>query len=103
MRFMATVTILAFSCGLAAAGPVETGQQLVETNCAACHAVGATGTSPHTSAPPFREVVTRYDPSALEEALAEGILVGHPDMPQFELTPEQVDAVIAYLGSLRQP
>lgn len=103
MRLVIALTLCAFSVSIATAGPVDTGRQLVETNCSACHAVGTSGTSPHKSAPPFREVVTRYDPSALEEALAEGILVGHPDMPQFELTPDQIDAVVAYLGSLRQP
>jgi len=36
----------------------------------------------------------------LQEALAEGITVGHPDMPEFELLPEQVASFLAYLKSL---
>lgn len=78
------------------------GQRLVETNCSPCHAVGRTGDSPNAAAPPFRIVVTRYEPEALEEALAEGIMVGHPDMPEFELTPREIDAVVAYLKTLRR-
>jgi hypothetical protein len=30
----------------------------------------------------------RYPLEALEEALAEGIVTGHPDMPQFALEPD---------------
>ncbi|MFN8831485.1 MAG: c-type cytochrome [Labrys sp. (in: a-proteobacteria)] len=103
MRSVIGLLVVAGSTGLAAAGPVETGRGLVEANCAVCHAIGPSGTSPHSAAPPFRDVVKRYDPSALEEAFAEGILVGHPDMPAFELKPEQIEAVIAYLGSLKTP
>jgi cytochrome c len=39
---------------------------------------------------------------ALEEAFADGrIYSGHPDMPEFIATPEQVDAIIAYIASLQ--
>ena len=37
---------------------------------------------------------------SLEEALGEGIAVGHPDMPQFELDGQQIDDLLAYLASL---
>jgi mono/diheme cytochrome c family protein len=36
----------------------------------------------------------------LGEALAEGITVGHADMPEFVLEPDEIDAFIAYLESL---
>jgi hypothetical protein len=36
----------------------------------------------------------------LQEALAEGIVVGHPDMPEFELAPKQIAAFLSYLKSL---
>ena len=80
--------------------PAAMGLRLVEKNCARCHAVGAAGASPHTEAPPFRDLHNRYPPEALGEALAEGISTGHPDMPEFVLTPAQVAAIIAYIGSL---
>jgi cytochrome c len=39
---------------------------------------------------------------ALEEALpTAGSIPGHPDMPEFIATPEQVDAIIAYIASLQ--
>jgi hypothetical protein len=44
-----------------------------------------------------------YRVDTLEEALAEGISVGHPAMPQFAFAPEEVDALIAYLDSIQTP
>ena len=32
--------------------------------------------------------------------LAEGIVTGHADMPEFVLTPDEIGAVISYLESL---
>lgn len=34
------------------------------------------------------------------EALAEGIVTGHPDMPAFTFSPTQIGAIIAYIKSL---
>lgn len=76
------------------------GKRLVETNCARCHAIGPTGTSTHPDAPPFRSLHLRYPIEDLQEALAEGISTGHPDMPEFVASPDQIEAIIAYIGSL---
>ena len=38
----------------------------------------------------------------LEEALAEGILTGHPDMPEFAFPPEDIGAIIAYLRAVQE-
>lgn len=80
---------------------VERGRMLAEENCARCHAVGSTGDSPFDEAPPFRVVAERYPPSFLAEALAEGIVVGHPEMPAFVFDDPDIDGLIAYLESLR--
>ncbi len=77
------------------------GLALVTKNCARCHATGATGDSPHKDAPPFRSVVTRYPLENLAEALAEGIVSGHPDMPEFVFPPDEIDAILSYLGKLK--
>ena len=39
----------------------------------------------------------------LEEALGEGILSGHPDMPEFVFESADVGAIIAYLKSIQEP
>lgn len=77
------------------------GHDLLRANCARCHAIDASSASPNAKAPPFREVVKKYEPDALEEALAEGIVTGHNDMPEFQFEPNQLTAIIAYLNTLK--
>jgi mono/diheme cytochrome c family protein len=79
---------------------IKHGQEIAQHLCARCHAIGPEGQSPHPSAPPFRTIVAKGHPENLEEALGEGIVVGHADMPQFQFTPRDVGALIAYLKSL---
>lgn len=78
------------------------GEALLTKNCARCHALGATGDSAHAQAPPFRQVVTRYPLDDLAEALAEGLSTGHPDMPEFVFQPSEIDAILAFLGELKE-
>ena len=78
------------------------GRALVERNCGMCHAVGKTGRSRDRQAPPFRELHQRYDVEMLGEALAEGILTGHPAMPEFRFEPPEVIAIIYYLRSIQE-
>ena len=79
---------------------VAKGRALAEANCARCHNLEKTGDSPFVPAPPFRIISKNYKPSDLEEALVEGIVVGHPAMPEFELTGEQAAALGAFIDSL---
>ena len=76
------------------------GRSLVEANCSRCHAVTSSDRSPHPDAPAFRLLSRRYPMETLAEALAEGISTGHPDMPEFVASPAQIDAIIAYIGSI---
>jgi len=93
----------------AAVTPVETGtpltrgRALVEARCSSCHAVGPVGESPVSPAPPFRTLGQRYPVADLQEAFAEGISTGHPQMPQIQLEAGQVRDLIAYLESIQSP
>jgi len=78
----------------------EEGREFAEQNCARCHAVAAAGESALAAAPPFRTFAGKWPLESLAEALAEGIMVGHPEMPTFVLTTVQIDALIAHLASL---
>ncbi|AXK80858.1 cytochrome c [Pseudolabrys taiwanensis] len=80
----------------------EHGAELLQKECASCHAVGRTGDSPHKFAPPFRTLGQRYPIESLEEALGEGIVSGHPDMPEFKFDADDVGDIIAYLKSIQQ-
>jgi cytochrome c len=76
---------------------VHAGAALAQRLCAACHAIGATGASPMEEAPAFRRLGERYPPGVLAEAFAEGVIVGHPAMPEFELVPVEIENLIAYM------
>lgn len=78
------------------------GRRLAEIYCARCHAIGTEGESRHPMAPTFRTLSRNYPVNSLEEAFAEGILVGHRDMPEFQLEPQQIDDLVAYLQSIQE-
>lgn len=82
---------------------IENGREIVEMQCAFCHAVRPGTASPRADAPSLTMVLEDYDPDALADDFREGIHVGHPDMPDFNLGPIGTDSVLAYLVSIREP
>jgi len=90
----------ALSSLAAAQTPEERGREIAEKQCARCHAIGREGASRLPLAVPFRELPKRYPIQQLGEALAEGIVTGHPDMPEFAFEPPQIEALLAYLESV---
>jgi mono/diheme cytochrome c family protein len=78
----------------------ERGHGIVKSLCSRCHAVEKRGASPRKEALPFREISKRYPLRNLEEALAEGIVTGHNDMPAFQFEPDEIDAILAYIDSI---
>ncbi len=84
-----------------AASPAELrGKAFAGTHCARCHSIERTGQSPFNPAPPFRTLHLRYPIETLGEALAEGIATGHPAMPEFELSPDQIHDLLSFLKTL---
>lgn len=100
--FGAAALLLASIQPAAAAADLKLGQTLLARDCGQCHAVGRTGNSPVKDAPAFHTLGTRYPVDALEEALGEGMMSGHPDMPEFKYDSEQVGAIIDYLKSIQR-
>ncbi len=101
--WMAALVLAAgLPAGDASAASIQRGQTLARTYCASCHAIDRTSPSPLTIAPPFRDLHRRYAVENLSEALAEGIMTGHPSMPQFRFDPDQVEDFIAFLKSLER-
>jgi mono/diheme cytochrome c family protein len=76
------------------------GKRLALTYCARCHAIDRVSPSPLKIAPPFRNLHERYPVEMLEEALAEGIVTGHPTMPEFRFDGDQIGDFIAFLKTL---
>lgn len=76
------------------------GKAILSQQCARCHAIERQGPSPLAGAPPFRDVHRKHPIDQLAEAFAEGIVTGHPAMPEFIFSPEEIDAILAYLATL---
>jgi cytochrome c len=81
---------------------LKQGEALVSKNCGRCHGIGRTDASKHPQAPLFRKLSKRYPIESLEEALGEGIISGHPDMPEFQFDADDVGAIVAYLKSIQE-
>ena len=105
-RHVAALLTLAASLGTANAQPLDPSPQrglnFVRANCARCHSIDKVTASPITVAPPFRDLHKRYPVESLEEALGEGIVTGHPMMPEFRLDPGQITDLIAFFKSLER-
>ena len=99
--FIALTAIILMFPAMDAAAQERSGAEIARLDCGACHAVSRDDTSRQPTAPAFRRLGERYDVEGLAEALAEGISVGHPSMPQFTYPPDEIDRLIAYLKSLQ--
>jgi cytochrome c len=96
----AIVTLL-LTTPVSAASPAEQrGRTFALNNCARCHSIDRVTESPLRIAPPFRTLHLRYPVETLGEALAEGIVTGHPTMPEFRLDPDQIHDLLSYLKTL---
>jgi cytochrome c len=80
----------------------QRGLTFVRVNCAQCHAIDKVSVSPLTIAPAFRTLHLKYPIENLRRPLSEGIVAGHPTMPQFRLEADQVTDVISYLETLER-
>ncbi|WGJ15219.1 c-type cytochrome [Methylocapsa sp. D3K7] len=76
------------------------GRQLAERVCSACHQISAASPNPGQSsgAPSFVDISQM--PSASELSIKVFLRTPHPSMPNFILSPEEIDSVTAYILSL---
>jgi cytochrome c len=96
----AILLLIASTAGGRAADP-RAGEVFAMENCSRCHAIGGVGVSPNRKAPTFRSVVRKYKLEDLEEGFAEGIVTGHNTMPEFTLTPRQIEDLLAHMRRLK--
>lgn len=98
--FLSFVLVSVVEANEATDTDVAKGKLIAEELCSGCHAVSKQGESPFDQAPPFRDVVAKWPVETLAEALAEGIVVGHEAMPEFQFGPEALGHILAYLSTL---
>ena len=121
MRIMANrgnrISIAAGLLGLAAAlavrqpassaepapGPSHPGLTIAQGTCGGCHAVERHGLSPNPKAPPFAAIVNR--PGVTPETLSSWLRDAHnyPEEMEFYLEGPEVDQLVAYMLTLRDP
>lgn len=82
------------------AGDAREGRRVAETWCANCHRISPTGPGPANDAAPAFAAVAAM-PSTTEMALRAFLQSSHRNMPNFQLSTDQTDNLIAYILSLR--
>ena len=105
MRALAALMLTAAMAAPAAAqtepGDVRSGQRLAATWCANCHRVAPGGPGPSTdAAPTFRSIAQMASTTSM--SLRVFLQTPHPSMPDYRLTREELDDVVAYILSLRR-
>jgi mono/diheme cytochrome c family protein len=93
-------SILFLTSASAQSADPSLGRHLAETVCSACHQIDAAALNPEPSsgAPSFVDIARMR--SANELAIKVFLRTSHPTMPNFILTPEEIDSVTAYILSL---
>lgn len=79
------------------------GLLIAQNSCGGCHAAGRTGSSPNPDAPPFVTIANRegLTPEALATWLRD--IHHYPTEMGFVLERNQVEALVAYMMTLRYP
>ncbi len=76
------------------------GRRVAEANCAVCHAISLVGRSDNPEAPPFRLLTRTRSLAELRADMAGNLFTRHPEMPDFEPTPQQLDDITNFIGSI---
>jgi cytochrome c len=98
---IALLTLIFASMPTMAETPQQRGEVLARGMCSACHAIGKTGNSKYPGAPRFRTLDKVTNLSKLSVRLQGGLLTGHEGMPLFRFSPDDADAMVAYIRSIQ--
>ena len=93
----------ASSAGPVRSLPANRGLTAAQGTCGGCHAVERHGVSPNPKAPPFAAIVNR--PGVTPETLSSWLRDAHnyPEEMEFYLEGPEVDELVAYMLTLRDP
>lgn len=75
------------------------GHRLAESWCQACHAIEPHMAGTYDGAPSFSAIANRRGTTAL--SLKVFLKTSHQDMPNLVISPEQADALVSYILSLK--
>jgi mono/diheme cytochrome c family protein len=87
----------------AASTTASRGQAFAQASCSGCHAIGRFGSSSNPNAPPFPAIVNQQELTS--ETLSTWLRGAHnyPSEMDFYLREPEVDALVAYMLTLRDP
>ena len=91
------------SAGQAAPGEPHPGLAFAQASCGGCHAVERLGVSPNPDAPPFAAIVNQEGLTAETLSTWLGDAHNYPEEMEFYLEKPEVDQLVAYLLTLRDP
>jgi len=103
------VAALGLAAGVAACQTVPSAEQhqrglaFAQASCGGCHAVERNGVSPNPKAPPFAAIVNQQ--GLTDRTLGTWLLDAHnyPEEMEFYLKGPEVDALVDYMITLRDP
>jgi mono/diheme cytochrome c family protein len=96
MKKVVLIALLLLAAGSAcAAGDAEAGHKLAQLWCTSCHIVDNSPQGADT-APPFPTIAQRHHDRSWIRAW---ITAPHPPMPNFNLSRQQIDDIVAYLDT----
>ncbi len=83
----------------ASAFDAKTGETLATRWCSKCHLVGPGGTA-SDAAPTFEDIAN--DPARTRDRLRTWMADPHPPMPDLSLSRDEIEAILAYIDTLRE-
>ena len=92
---MTTTGLLAW-----AGGDRDAGSSLVHKWCSGCHVVDSSGEG--TDAAPSFQIIAQ-DHGEDQTWLRAWLVAPHPTMPDFNLSRDEIDGIVAYLSGLEKP
>lgn len=105
MRGLAVLVLLGAAASPALAQPepgdARAGRRLAATWCANCHQIGPGGPGPANDAAPSLPAIAAM-PSSTSMSLRVFLQSPHGNMPDYRLTREEMDDVVAYILSLKR-
>ncbi|MFM7343954.1 MAG: c-type cytochrome [Tagaea sp.] len=97
---VALAAVWAVPAGAQSTGNALAGQTLARQWCASCHLISGTEGRTSDAAPPFEAVARRA--STTETSLWVFLQTPHRQMPNYTLTRQETDDVVAYILGLRR-
>jgi mono/diheme cytochrome c family protein len=99
VALIGTIGIVTTPAGAETTDP-SLGRHLAETTCSKCHQIDANSPDPKTSpeAPSFVAIAEMT--SMTELAIKVFLQTSHPTMPNFVLTPYEMDSIASYIKGL---